>query len=138
MCGKMQESGLTEIIHLTCISAIWGWYPVLSHFEFLQKGLTLRESCNMMACWLQHPLFTDIASNIFFHWCLLLSSCVCHITYTQDYLNGSHRQSLWLTSLICSEVLQIQPAYTWRSGDQQVLRRSRILGQLGWGGWEDG
>ena len=30
MYGKMQESGLTEIIPLICTSAIWGQYPVLS------------------------------------------------------------------------------------------------------------
>ena len=138
MCGKMQESGLTEIIPLICISAIWGWYPVRSHFEFLQKGSPLRGSCNVIACWLPRLLFTDMASNIFFHWCLLLSSCVCHIAYIQDHLNGSHRQSLWLTSLIRSEVLQVQPACTQRLGDQQVLRLSRILGQLGWGWWEKG
>ena len=29
----MQESGLTEIIPLTCSSAIWGQYPVRSHPE---------------------------------------------------------------------------------------------------------
>ena len=31
MYGKMQESGLTEIISLICTSALWGQYPVLSH-----------------------------------------------------------------------------------------------------------
>ena len=138
MYGKTQVSGLTEIIPLMCISAIWVWHPVLSHSEFLQKGLPFRRSCNAMACWLQHSLFTDMASNIFFHWCLLLSSRVCHIAYTQDHLNGSHRQSLWLTSFICSEVLQIQPAWTWGSGDQKLQRLLRILSQLGWGGWEEG
>ena len=33
MCGKMQESRLTEIIPLMCTSALWGQYPVLSHPE---------------------------------------------------------------------------------------------------------
>ena len=32
--GKIQESGLTEIIPLICTSAIWGQYPVFSHPEF--------------------------------------------------------------------------------------------------------
>ena len=33
MYGKMQESGLIEIIPLICTSAIWGQRPVLSHPE---------------------------------------------------------------------------------------------------------
>ena len=33
MCGKMQESGLTEIIPLMCTLAIYGQYLVLSHPE---------------------------------------------------------------------------------------------------------
>ena len=33
MYGKIQKSGLTEIIPLICISAIWGQYLVLSHLE---------------------------------------------------------------------------------------------------------
>ena len=31
MYEKMQKFGLIEIIHLICISALWGTYPVLSH-----------------------------------------------------------------------------------------------------------
>ena len=33
MYGKMQESGLTEIIPFTGTSAIWGQFPVFSHPE---------------------------------------------------------------------------------------------------------
>ena len=33
MYGKMQESGLTEIIPLICTSAIWGQHPMLSQPE---------------------------------------------------------------------------------------------------------
>ena len=36
MYEKMQESGLTEIISLIYLSAIWGQYPVCSHPEFAQ------------------------------------------------------------------------------------------------------
>jgi hypothetical protein len=36
MYGKMQESGLMEIIPLICPSAIWGQYPVLFYSESLQ------------------------------------------------------------------------------------------------------
>ena len=39
MCGKMQESELTEIIPLICSSAIWGQYPVFSYPEFPQGSL---------------------------------------------------------------------------------------------------
>ena len=28
MLGKVLESGLTETLLFTCISALWGWYPV--------------------------------------------------------------------------------------------------------------
>ena len=31
MNGKMQESGLTEIIPLKCTSALWGQYPAYLH-----------------------------------------------------------------------------------------------------------
>ena len=40
MYGKMQESGLTEIIPLICTSAIWGQYPVFSHPESPQGALS--------------------------------------------------------------------------------------------------
>ena len=33
MYGTMHKSGLSEIISLLCISAIWGQRPVLSHPE---------------------------------------------------------------------------------------------------------
>ena len=36
MSGKMQRSGLTEIIPLMCTSAVWGQHPVFSHPESLQ------------------------------------------------------------------------------------------------------
>ena len=38
MYGKMQEFGLNEIIPLTCTSAIWGQYPVLSQPEWCPIG----------------------------------------------------------------------------------------------------
>ena len=38
MYGKMQESGLTEVIPLMCTLAIWGRYPVFSHPEFPQRS----------------------------------------------------------------------------------------------------
>ena len=36
MYGKMQESGLTEIIFLICTTAIWGLYPVFAYPELPQ------------------------------------------------------------------------------------------------------
>ena len=36
MYGKMQESGLSEIILGICTSAIWGQFPEVSHLEFPQ------------------------------------------------------------------------------------------------------
>ena len=38
MYGKLQESGLTEIIPLIRTSAIWSQYPVFSHPEFPQAA----------------------------------------------------------------------------------------------------
>ena len=46
MYGKMQESGLTEIIPFICISAIWGQYPVL--FDIL-SFLTIGSDWGLMA-----------------------------------------------------------------------------------------
>ena len=39
MYGKMRESGLTEIIPLIHILAIWGLYTVFSHLESPQDVL---------------------------------------------------------------------------------------------------
>ena len=36
MYGKMQDSGITEIIPLIFTSVIWGRYPVFPHPEFPQ------------------------------------------------------------------------------------------------------
>ena len=89
----MQESGLTEIIPLVCTSAIWSQYSLLSHPESLQGApwgrlhhqgrlqwlrAWLQAAClhyefprgspsevAIVAWWLRHPLFTDMAGNIF-------------------------------------------------------------------------
>ena len=50
---------------------------------------------------------------------LILASLFMCLPYSPNFhLSCSPRQSLWLTSLIRSEVLHIQPAWTLRSGDQ--------------------
>lgn len=41
MVGKMEESGLTDIISLICILTIQGQYPVFLHPEFL-SGLSIQ------------------------------------------------------------------------------------------------
>ena len=48
MYGKMQESGLTEIIPFIYISTIWGPYPVFFHI-LSSSVLTLGSSCSLMA-----------------------------------------------------------------------------------------
>ena len=81
--GLIQESGPIEIIPLICILTIWGQYPDFLHPESTQVHIwgwlqwlsvclhpefpqgSLSSICNVMAWWLQHPLFTDMASNIF-------------------------------------------------------------------------
>ena len=82
----MQESGLTEIISLTCTSGIQGQYPLLSHPEslhtiwgggmlqmvgilcihpeFLLASHVGPGGCKVTTSWLHHPLFTDMAANI--------------------------------------------------------------------------
>ena len=50
MYGKMQESGLTEIIPFICISAIWGQHPV---FFDIWSFLTVGSGCSLMAATLQ-------------------------------------------------------------------------------------
>ena len=41
--GKMQSSGLMDIIPLACTSAVWGQNPLFSHPQFPQ-GLLLGEA----------------------------------------------------------------------------------------------
>ena len=48
MYGKMQEAGLTEIIPLICISAIWGQYPVIFHI-LSSSVLTIGSGCSLVA-----------------------------------------------------------------------------------------
>ena len=65
MCGKVQESGLTEIVPLMCTSALWGQRPVLSHPESPQghRG----GSWHVTAWRMHHPRFTDTAAAFFIH-----------------------------------------------------------------------
>ena len=46
--GKVQESGLPEIIPFICISAIWGQYPMIFHF-LSSSGLPVGSGCSLMA-----------------------------------------------------------------------------------------
>ena len=48
MCGKMQESELTKIIPLICISAAWGQFPMFL-ISWVSSRLTLRNGCSLMA-----------------------------------------------------------------------------------------
>ena len=41
MYGKMQKSGLTEIIPLICTSAILGWYMLSSSVFIMGSGFSL-------------------------------------------------------------------------------------------------
>ena len=62
MYGKMQESGLIEIIPLICTSVNWGRYSTFSHPEFPQGSQARIEglqSLMAVTC-----LFTDMAGNI--------------------------------------------------------------------------
>ena len=46
MYGKIQETGLTEIIPLISTSVIWGQYPMFSHPKFPQGSLG--SGCSLM------------------------------------------------------------------------------------------
>ena len=86
MCGKMQESHLTEVIPLMCTAAIWDRYSVFSTSS-VSSGCTFGGSYSLMAArclaflpelpqgsqlrvvaiaddW--HSLFTDMAGSILF------------------------------------------------------------------------
>ena len=78
------KSGIIEIIPLMCTSAIWGQYPVFFS-SWVSSGCTAgggcthsgsilsslraycQGSCNVVAWWLQHPLFTDMTGNFLVH-----------------------------------------------------------------------
>ena len=88
----LQKSQLIEIILLICMSATRGqylWLLILSllrvhclgggcHNWLLNSEYPVsipgslkahsQGSCNMVVWWLHHPLLTDMAGNIFFHW----------------------------------------------------------------------
>ena len=76
MYEKMQESGLNEIIPFTCISAIWGQYPMLflsaHHSEWLQpKSCPIAGTVfppgfpgGLEPLMTVTSLFTDMAGNI--------------------------------------------------------------------------
>ena len=63
MSGKMQESGLTEIIPLICTFTIQGQYPVFLHPE-IPSGCTGWGLQQLMAVQLQHPWLTEMAGDI--------------------------------------------------------------------------
>ena len=93
MCGKVQESGLTDVIPLICTSAVWGQHPAILTPGLLRgataggRGLqrltvdgkhpvsTPRRTIVMrMARRLQHPLLNNTAGSIFHSQVLLQSS----------------------------------------------------------------
>ena len=90
MYRKMQKAGLMEIIpfmcslsHLgpvSCVFLPWissgcpagewlqllmAWWWASRFHPQVPSGLTFRGGCSVMAWWLWHPLFTDMAGNIF-------------------------------------------------------------------------
>ena len=96
MCGKVQESELTDIIHLICISAVWGQHPAILTPGLLRgaaagsRGLqrltvdgehpvstpgSLRLTIVMRMAWrLQHPLLSNTAGSTLHSQVLLQSS----------------------------------------------------------------
>ena len=56
--GKMQESGLMEIIPLICPSALWGQYPVLSHP--VSPRVYGRRDCHILCLLIDAPSLSRI------------------------------------------------------------------------------
>ena len=61
MYGKMQESGLTEIIPLICTSLIQGQYPMFSNPESPQ--VSLAHVGGLQSLMTVTSLFTDTVGN---------------------------------------------------------------------------
>ena len=123
MYGEIQESGLTEIIPLRSTSAIcistvscafsswvssgytvWGgcnsWLldgGVSCFYPEVPQGSSLGH-CNVMAWWLQHPLFTDMAGNIF------SLTLVTHCCPGHSYLLLSSGAKTGIYYLICQKL----------------------------------
>ena len=64
MYGKMQESGLTEIIPWIFTSVIWGQYPVSWHPEFPQGSPAPSDDGDILVYWYGRKYF--ISWNISF------------------------------------------------------------------------
>ena len=85
MYGKMQESGLTEIIPFICISAIWGQHPV---FFDIWSFLTIGSGCNLMAA----------TSQVFF-----LSAFRAHQLIFSQFSSVQSLSRIWLCNPVdCS------------------------------------
>ena len=105
MYGKMQESGLTEIIPSICTSALWGWCPVFSHPEFPQGSLAHVGGLQL--------LMTDIL-------CLLTWQEIFHSSSAWG-LDGP-LQNLLRTGLCCTllSVPSTRPALCTRAGSARA------------------
>ena len=56
----MQESGLTEIIPLVCISAIWSQYPVIFHI-LSSLVLTIGSGCSLVTARSSRQFFSSVS-----------------------------------------------------------------------------
>ena len=65
MYGKMEVTGLIEIIPLICILTIQGQCPLFLHSEFHLRG-TVKTAAVTVGFMADSTLFTEIEGNIFF------------------------------------------------------------------------
>ena len=65
MFGKIQESGLNEMIPLIYILAIQGQYPIFLHSEFPSRCTIRGQLHRLMSSQSQYSVFTEMAGNIF-------------------------------------------------------------------------
>ena len=98
----MQESELTKIIPLICLSAIWGHNPIFT--PWVSSGLTVGSGCNLMAASWQNSFLLEFLQGSPAHhpwWLQLL------ITMTSLLVkNLPAMQETWVLSLGWEDPLQ--------------------------------
>ena len=94
MCGRIQESGLTEVISLMCISALWGQHPVILILRWESRGAYLGvhswgscsswwlDGCSILCLLMGQMTFVDHTSFLgssFFVLIVGLCSSICSL-----------------------------------------------------------
>ena len=122
----MQESGLTDIIPLMCISAVWGQYSVFWHPECPQE-LTVSRGCSLTAA--RWHVFFCFLSSLRAHQFTVGSGCNlrwwCHSLFTDiagniPFITFNNLVWRWDRGLSCSTLLFPSLLPVWISGHQII------------------